>query len=279
MTAITDLSDAIFLASGGGAAPPRILTGFKGTRRGGGAAAGATVAGRMTSLFAYDGSPSHGAPVFGAQIPTRTTQGAIGQANAGGGRELFLTGAVASASQPCNLFLCDLLGRYGGLSGTDVNAQPCSPGTLTRGLDYVNNEIWINISTLIGTTATTAVVNYNDAGGNPCTSPLFDIGGTGLRELDRVIPVPYQAGATGVSGVTSFDLTGTTGTVGYIDVFVVRRILEVGVPAAGIGSVRDCIAGLPSLPKIEDNACLFWGMQANTTTAPLVNYSLHMLEN
>lgn len=200
MTALTDLSDLINRASGGNSGTPENLWFYK-VARDGGAAATATIAGRPASLWRYDGSPSAGATPTTVAIPDNTTTGGLKQADPGGGRQKWLTQFAAAGLVAGTLILYDRLLHIGGLSGTTTTAQTVG-GTLTRYTDGAGNMVWIEIYTIIGTTATTVTMDYTDQGGaSGNTSTTVAIGGTGFREVSRVIMLPLASGDTGVQAV------------------------------------------------------------------------------
>jgi hypothetical protein len=62
------------------------------------------------------------------------------------------------------------------------------------------------------------------------------------------------AGDTGIQKIDSYTTaSGTTGTVSFI---LYRDIAEVPIVAANTAGERDFLSQMPSLPKIDDNACL-----------------------
>jgi hypothetical protein len=279
VAALTDLSDVINRLTGGNDGTPEHVSFFKDNRIAG-AAAPSTVAGRLTSLWRYSGSPSAASTPSAVIAPTRTTPGALAQANPGGGREKWLLGVEAIASAQGGLILYDRLLEIGELLGNSTSAQTVG-GTLTRytGAASVGNEIWIEIYFDIGSTATTITATYTDQDGNTgAVTPATPIGGSGLREATRIIALPLADGDTGVRGVDSVTLAATTGTAGNFGVTVARRLLYIPVGASGAGSVRDTISGLPSIPEIETDACLAWIWGATGTSAPFIMGQAHFIE-
>ena len=164
--------------------------------------------------------------------------------------------------------LYDRLLQNGGLSGTNTSAQTVG-GTLTRNTGGEGNQIWAEIYTLIGTTATTITASYtNQAGVSGRTTKAVAIGGTGNREAERMLPLPLQDGDTGVQAVASATLAATTGTAGSFGITVVRPLGLGLISAAALGYWRDYVAGLPGLPLIDPDACLALSFYANSTAAP-----------
>lgn len=276
MAAITDLSDLINLSTGGGAAPPQNHFYYKSPRVAG-AAAPATILGRPISLWRYDGVPSAGAVPGAVAAPTSATTGSIPFTNPGGGRELHLIQAWGTALVGGTLILYDRLLHIGGLSGTVITPQAVG-GTLTRNTGGLGNFIFVEIYTQIGTTQTTAVVNYTNQDGNPAASPTILFGGTNFREATRAILVPLASGDSGVQGVTDIDLLATTGTAGAFGVTVGRPLGYIGVGAAGAPGWRDYVTGLPGIPTIDSNACLSFLWVPSTVTAPEIFGGIGLVE-
>jgi hypothetical protein len=72
--------------------------------------------------------------------------------------------------------------------------------------------------------------------------------------------LPLQGGDTGIARINSFTFsnpTNYTGT-GVLALCVMRPLLDLPVPVSGMWSERDLVNQLPSLPKVEDGACLTW---------------------
>lgn len=277
MTAYADLSEMINRHTGGNSGTPQNIFYWKDARVAG-AAAPATVAGRMTSLWQYEGCPSHGAVPTTVAIPDNTTDGGLKQNDPSGGRQLWLSGGSLTANIAGTLILYDRLLHIGGLSGTSTSAQTVG-GTLTRYTDGIGNMIWVEIYTQIGATGTTITASYTDQGGTSGqTTPGVSIGATGLREANRIIPLALAQGDYGVQAVASVTLAATTGTAGNFGINVVHPLLEIPIPAVGAGNIRDLISQLPSMVEIQTDACLGLAWLANTTTAPQLFGSIHMAE-
>lgn len=237
----------------------------------GAAAAAATVAGQLTSLWQYDGAPSDGAAPTTVAIPTNSTAGALKQADASGGRSLYLLSGSLVAQAAGSLILYDRLLHIGNLSGIVTTAQTVG-GSITRNTGGMANQIWLEIYTQIGATATTITASYtNESGTSGRTTQAVAIGGTGLREVQRMIQLPLASGDKGVQSVQSVTLLASTGTAGAFGVTLVHQLgfLPIGVPDCG--TVRDWAAGIPDFPLVDAGACLAMAWLANTTTAPQVH--------
>jgi hypothetical protein len=270
MTAIADLSDLIDRSTGGSSGTPETVW-FHKVARVAGSAPTAHIAGRPATLWRYDGQPGGGAAPTTAIIPDRTTTGALGQANPGGGRQKWMTQAFASGLVAGTLIVYDRLFQRGNFSGTTATAQtvqddPASPA-LTRYTDGLGNLAFIEINTIIGTTTSAVTMSYRDQGDNLQSGTSVQIGNTGFREVDRVLFLPPAAGDTGVKSVVSVT-HATTGTAGAYSVVIGHPLTYIGIGAAGSVGWRDFSTGLPGIPEIHTDACLAMLWIPTTTSAP-----------
>ena len=272
MAALTDLSDLINRLTGGNNGTPETQFWFK-TPRVAGAAATAPIAGRMASMWQYEGYPAGGAVPTDAEVCTRTTQGALPFTAPGGSREKFMVSAGVVPLTAGLYLLYDRLLHIGGLSGTLTTAQTVQGTTptpaLTRNTGGVGNIAWAEIYTAIGTTGTTLTMNYVDQDGNSASSTT-NIGATGFREATRVLRLPLAAGDTGIRSVTSVQLTASTTTAGNFGITIARPLAWIPVGAAGSGGWRDYTTGLPGIPAIDSDACLALAYIPAAATAPEV---------
>lgn len=85
--------------------------------------------------------------------------------------------------------------------------------------------------------------------------------------------LPKESGDTGISSIQSFTLSAGvayTGT-GQLAFALVKPILDLPLSTTGQWAERDLMNQLPSLPKVEDGACLTWmlfGTGATTNLSP-----------
>lgn len=268
MAAIADLSDLINRSTGGNSGTPQNVF-FHKVARIAGAAPPATIAGRWHSLWTYDGQPGGGSAPGAVAAPTNATTGALPFTSPGGGRESWLTQVWSSGLVAGTLLLYDRLLHISGLSGTTTTAQTVG-GTLTRNTGGAGNIAFVEVYTIIGTTATTITMNYtNQAGTSGRTSTATSFGATGFREVTRAIMLPLQAGDTGIQAVASVT-HATTGTAGNYGITVGKPLAYCAIGAAGAPGWRDFVTGMPGIPAIESGACLALLWSPSTTTAPEV---------
>lgn len=280
MGAFTDLSDLVYTLTGGQDAKEQIW--FHVDARIGAAAATAPVAGRYTSLWRYNKFPGgEGAVPTTAANPVNDTNGALFQTDPSGGRQKYLLSWGGTCSQTGAIFLVDRLAHIGSLSGTTTTAQNTTSLSVSRytGTESVGNQIWVEIYTIIGTTATTITASYtNQAGTSGRTTKATPFGGTGVREAERMIPLPLQDGDTGVRSVESVTVLASTGTAGNFGVTIVRPLAMTSIGVAGTGFVMDFITNSPAMPEIKTDACLSLIWQAVSTGVPIMSGTLSMAE-
>lgn len=278
MAAFNDLSEVINRMTGGNSGTPENLF-IAIDNRIDNAAASATVAGKWTSLWRYNKSRGGSGAVPGsAAVPDNTTRGGLLQADAGGGREKWLLGQGCISNASGALMLYDRLLHNGGLSATLTSAQTVG-GTLTRNTGGQGNQIWAEIYTQIGTSATTITASYtNQDGVSGRTTKPVAFGGTGNREAERLISLPLQDGDTGVQAVATATLAGSTVTAGGFGITVMKPLGIGIISGVALGYWRDYLAGLPGLPKIDTDACLSLAFFANSTGAPQMMFAAGMVE-
>lgn len=86
--------------------------------------------------------------------------------------------------------------------------------------------------------------------------------------------LPLASGDTGIARVDSFTLSGGTAYTGsgVLALYVMRPLLDISIPVSGMWSERDLVNQLPSMPQVQDGACLTWllfGTGATTANSPV----------
>ena len=86
--------------------------------------------------------------------------------------------------------------------------------------------------------------------------------------------LPKQGGDKGIARINSVTLSGGTAYTGagVLALCIVKPLLDIALPATGLWCERDLVNQLPSLPKVDDGACLVWmmfGTGATTTLTPV----------
>jgi hypothetical protein len=72
----------------------------------------------------------------------------------------------------------------------------------------------------------------------------------------------------GVARVNSFTFSGGTAYTGtgVLALVIAKQLLDISIPVTGMWSERDLVNQLPSLPKVEDGACLVWACFSTAAT-------------
>lgn len=278
MTAIASLDSLVQKLTGGDNGNPENLHWFKAAKVAG-ADPTAPIAGRLMSLWRYDGSPSGGAVPTTVATLDNTTTGGLKQTDPGGGRQKWLHSLWACSLIGGTLILYDRLLHIGSLDGTVTTAQTVG-GSLTRYTDGVGNFAFAEIYTTVGASSTTIKLSsYTDQDGNTGqVGSLVTFGNTGFREDTRAIMLPLASGDTGVRAVASVQVTATTGTAGNFGVTIGHPLAYVSMPAPGVPGGRTFAQGLPGLPEIKTDACLAWLFKPAASTRPELVGGLSMLE-
>ena len=281
MAALTDLSDLINRLTGGNNGSPEFFFVNK-PGRVGGAAAATPVIGRGVSLWTYDGTHGAGAYGTGELVPTNSTAGAIPFTNPGGSREKWLIGATGVSTSLGVFVLYDRLYQRAGLSCTSAADQtvmgttPANP--ITRNTGGVGNFIAYELEAGNTGTQTTITATYTDDAGNTgAVTPTTLIGGTGFALAQRFQIMPLAAGDKGVRAVEKVKLTAALGS-GTFSVVIGRPLVYLPISVSTISAIRDFTTGFPSIPKVDNNACLAWFVIPAGTTIPDFTATLSMVE-
>ncbi len=257
MTAFADVHELINRATGGNSGSPEYISWGK-VSRVSGAAAAAPIAGQRTSLWEYEGSPSHGAaPAGSAVYPTNATAGALQQTDPGGGRQKWLLSSLVSSTAAGTVKLYDRLAQFGGLSGTNTGAQTVNL-TPTRYTSGAGNRIYVEINTAVGASSTTITAAYHNQANASKTTQAVSFGNTNFKEAQRWIELSLASGDTGVISVES-------GTAGAFSVVVGHPLETYCCPGLAVADRKSYLDG----PKeILTGACLAFWYVATTATAP-----------
>ncbi len=283
MTAIASFDEIVQILTGSLGAK-QTLRNLKQFDRIGAAATPATIANRFFFTWPMNNNWGGGgvAPGSTQRQCTNATQGAAPFTSPTGGREKFLAAWEANSVQGGDYAPYDRLCDISGFSGTQTGAQSVTLAP-TDGADTVEealeNEICIDIYTLIGATASTITVDYLDANGVAGTTPAAVIGGTGFREAQRRIFLPFEANKRGVTAVTGRNLAGTTGTAGDYGISIVKKVAPAAmVLLGGLGAKVNMLTHFPSLVKMRNNACVEFVFRAGATAFGENEYGLSYLE-
>lgn len=246
-----------------------------------GAGSAAMALGAETSLFQFEGNPSHGAvPPTTYRNPGQATPGGVRQLDPTAGKQKWLTSLTAAAGGAGKLSLYDRLLDISGLSGTVVGAQNInggSPATLSRhytdssGDVDIGNEIFLEVYTAIGGNALNVTCVYSNEFGVSQTTRSIALPAVS-RGAQRIARLPLAAGDRGVRDVTSVSFDNSSGVTGNFGLVVAHRLLELELGVLAQPEVWSGVDG--QFKEIMTDACPAWTYLAfaNVTTVPLVAF-------
>lgn len=245
-------------------------------------------AGLFQSLWKAAGFPVAGAnpPVFTAgsgYIPTRATTGAVGQANAGSGNNLYVAGLSGNSTVAGTIILYDRVWACSGFGTVITSLQSITtPGTLTSARDPNNGldiEPFLEVYTAPGATTATWTITGTDSTGTTGRTWLYTHPAN-AETVGQLIPLGAANAGTAVGGMrapASFQASASSGTAGDIGITLMRRLATFSVPLANVGGQsQDAFA--TGLPEVPDDACLMFATQCTTTTSGLWQLLLSLVE-
>lgn len=237
-------------------------------------------AGTFVSLWRATGQPGQGAVPAAAAVCNNALVGAIGFAQQTGPATSY--GAyleVATSNAAMTLEIHDRLAHMGGLVGNlssaqtvNLNLNSLSTDNLVERIgdsNYSDVQWWLEWYTATGSTAVTATVNvtYNDGTTGSLSASL-----AATRPASFMLPlnglIPSAAAGKFIRGITSVQLSATSGTAGSFGVTATRPRMTIGCPIANHKFVADWAA--LGLPEIYNSSCLFPVVLTSTTTSGTV---------
>lgn len=231
--------------------------------------AGATsAAGRWHSMFNWTGTPTQGTYSGSAGVATQMNRSTTGALNLNANvstdtRHLLNMNAYTPSTviTPATLMLCDFLLYYPACVVTGVATTLNNTATLPRYTTGDGVVCFIDVQTALGATQPALTLTYTDEAGNTgnaapfaLTAPVASAPVSTLFVTNGTPFLPLAGADKGIRKIESYTLaTGTTGTVAFV---LAKPICEIPLLAANVASERDFLSQIPSLPKIEDDACL-----------------------
>lgn len=86
--------------------------------------------------------------------------------------------------------------------------------------------------------------------------------------------MPLASGDYGVRSVQTLTLSAAS-LAGTAALVLAKPLLEIPLTTASVMTERDLLNQLPSLPKIDDGACLTWLYMAGAATAASTSFYGH----
>lgn len=237
-------------------------------------------AGTYVSLWRATGQPGQGAIPAAAAACNNALTGAFKftqQTAPATSYGAYLEMATSNSAMTVELH--DRLAHMGGLSGALASAQTVNIDLNSLSADnlverkgdsnYSDVQWWLEWYTATGSTAVTATVNvtYNDGTTGSLSASL-----AATRPASFMLPlnglIPSAAAGKFIRGITSVQLSATTGTAGSFGVTATRPRMTIGCPIANHKFIADW-AQL-GLPEIYNDSCLFPIVLTSTSSSGTV---------
>lgn len=232
-----------------------------------------TVAAQPFSMFALAGNPGAGTLAIGnttaGVVPTDAVAGYPVLSSFGGTNTGYLSRVMFSNTVASRFALFDRLWAGGAVSMTALatttfTGNPSYVGRLPNS-SYLGTEIWLEITTTVSATATTISVAYTNQDGTTARTTGATSSLSGFT-TPRLVPMPLQAGDTGVQRIESVTVGGTVATAGAFNVMVMRELWSGGrVKTANDGDVHGI--DRVGMPIVYDTSALYPVIWADSTSS------------
>ncbi len=255
----------------------------------------AYTAGRWYDLSSLAGNPPANAwtgTALNAQAPDDTS--GFGMYHGGNvsteTKHILNVAAMSSAATgvPSIIMLVDLCLYYPGLSMNSATAQTLTnTNTLTRYTNGAGLRSWVTIQTSSGatahnldSTAGTGTEYVNQAGStkqHPGTvaftasaiTPHIAHSGTAANNFGPFLPL--AAGDYGVRSYPRFKLSAASGS-GTAALCIGKPLATIPLTTTSVMTERDLMNQLPSLPQVQDGACIVPLLYAGAAVAAATNF-------
>ena len=190
--------------------------------------------------------------------------------------------ATAATGVPGTLMLVDLQGYYPGISNNTTSAQTL---TGTPSLRYTNGagvRAYMVQTAVAGATAQNFNMSYTDQDGNTGNTMPVTVACTASSIVGRLNPSgvaannygPFLPLASGDSGIRSVQtVTMSAANTGTFALCLARPLATITLSVAGLMTEKDLLNQIPSLPQIQDGACLVWLWGAGAATAASTTFA------
>lgn len=179
------------------------------------------------------------------------------------------------------------------VAGTAINLTTDGTATTTvttflpRSTTGAGVQAFLTPSTVMGAGTPNLRLTYTDSDANtgnltPATLPIgktasavghVSYSGTGAGKYGPFYPL--AAGDKGIRSVQQYNQSATW-TSGVQNVVLCKAIGSLPMTTVGVAAERDFLNQIPSLPKIEDGACLSWLIYAGAATPVSSSFYGHL---
>jgi len=239
---------------------------------------GAYAAGAWYDLSLLAGSPvanTYTGTALTAQVPTETTGWGIYHGGNVSSDTKHLIKAVATGNtatvSPGTLILVDVCLYYPGINTTISTTQTMTnSSSLTRYTTGAGLRMYMTMTVASGANTPTLAVSYTrqNTGGTDtgralgATTALTASSGigrfptSGTAANNRAPFLPLQSGDTGIQSVQNVVITTPHATTGTAALVICAPLVEIPLSTANVPVIMDFLTQAPSLPQIQDGACL-----------------------
>lgn len=248
------------------------------------ASATAEGAGTWQSLWKTAGRPAAGSnppayTVGSGYIPRDGTTGALRTfTNPSNPLLSYLASASVAGSTVGTLIVYDRLWACSGFTTNITTEQSVTtPGSLDRpDASGDNVEAWGEVYTAPGATTATWTLKYKNTNGAASGRTATYTHPANAETVGQMFPFILTNGDTGVSEVTSFQCSVSSGTAGDIGITLMRRLAEIPITAANVGAIVNAFD--MGLPQVYDDACLALMVQCSTTSTGVLMGSVGFVQ-
>lgn len=186
-----------------------------------------------------------------------------------GASSAYLAKMSATFATTGTINIYDVVWACSGFNSTTLTAQTVTgfSGLPTRATGGVGLEIWAVGNTITGATASNITVSYTN---QAATAGRTTVSTAAIASwpVGRMLPLPLQAGDSGVQSIQSITFSASTGTAGDVGLMILERIATISAPIVNVANVLDFTQ--LGLPEITDSACLMFVHQATTTSTGVI---------
>lgn len=255
--------------------------------------AAAYTAGRWYDLSTLAGNPpalSYSGTALAAQVPTEANGMYHGGNVSADTKHILNIAAMSTAATgvPSVLMLVDLCLYYPGIAMNSATRQTLdNTNTLTRYTSGAGLRSWTVTTTTTGATAHNldngagTGTEYVDQDGNTAVHPgtisytasaiVPHIGHSGTAANNYGPFLPLAAGDYGVRKYNYFKLSASS-TAGAAALCIGKPLAAIPLTTVSVMSERDLMNQLPSLPQVQDGACIVPLLYAGAAVAASTNF-------
>jgi hypothetical protein len=201
-------------------------------------------------------------------------------------KHLVKIGALSTAATgvPATLKLVDLVSYWPGINMNDAAVQTLS-GTpdLTRWPNGDGLQLSLAARSTTGSTAHNLEVSYTNQAGTSGRALAATVACTVSAIVPHIVHsgtaannygpgLPLGGGDTGVQNVANVDLSAASGSASTAVLLLWREIQDISISITNGKVDVDCVNQFMSMPRIPDDACLGFILQAGAAVAANTNF-------